>query len=83
MAARSSLQLQVQTSLAEAQARMTKMANQSRHDRSHAVVDKVWLATKSLPLKMGTRKLAVFWAGPFRVFDFIWYLAYRLSLPED
>ena len=83
MAARSSLQLQVQTSLAEAQARMTKMANRSRHDSSHAVGDKVWLATKNLPLKMGTRKLAGIWAGPFRVLDCIGPVAYRLSLPED
>jgi hypothetical protein len=83
VAARSSLQLQVQTSLAEAQARMTKMANRSRRDSSHAVSDKVWLATKILPLKMGTRKLAAIWAGPFRVLDCIGPVAYRLSLPED
>jgi hypothetical protein len=83
VSARSSLQLQVQSSLAEAQERMARVANLSRRDGSHAVDDKVWLSTKNLPLKLGTRKLAAIWAGPFRVIDKIGNLAYRLELPPD
>jgi hypothetical protein len=48
---------------------MTQVANVSRRDSSHAIDDKVWLSTKNLPLKVGTRKLAAIWAGPFRVLD--------------
>ena len=77
------MQLQVQSSLAEAQERMARVANLSRRDGSHAVDDKVWLSTKNLPLKLGTRKLAAIWAGPFRVMDRIGNLAYRLELPPD
>lgn len=62
---------------------MTRVANVSRRDSSHAVDDKVWLSTKNLPLKLGTRKLAAIWAGPFRVLDQIGPVAYRLKLPTD
>jgi hypothetical protein len=62
---------------------MTRMANRARHDMQHAVGDKVWLATKNLPLRLGTRKLAAIWAGPFRVLSCVGPVAYRLQLPED
>jgi hypothetical protein len=61
------LQLQVKTSLEEAQARMTRQANRVRRDGAHSVGEKVWLATKNLPLRLGTRKLAAIWAGPFAI----------------
>lgn len=44
---------------------MTRVANRARRDYSHTVGDSVWLATKNLPLRLGTRKLAPIWAGPF------------------
>jgi hypothetical protein len=47
------------------------------------LMTKVWLSTKNLPLKLGTRKLAAIWAGPFRVMAKIGPLAYRLELPPD
>jgi hypothetical protein len=62
---------------------MTRVANRGRRDSTHAVGDLVWLATKNLPLKAGTRKLASIWAGPFRVLDCIGPVAFRLELPED
>jgi hypothetical protein len=41
------------------------------------------LATKNLPLKLGTRKLASIWAGPFSVVSAVGPVAYRLDLPGD
>ena len=46
---------------------MTRQANRVRCDGAHSVGEKVWLATKNLPLRLGTRKLAVIWAGPFAI----------------
>lgn len=46
---------------------MAGVANRARRDMSHEVGEMVWLATKNLPLKTGTRKLAAIWAGPFEV----------------
>jgi hypothetical protein len=57
---------------------MARTADRARRDSSHAAGDKVWLATKNLPLKLGTRKLASIWAGPFRILDCIGPVAYRL-----
>jgi hypothetical protein len=57
---------------------MTRVANRVRRDSSHAVGEKVWLATKNLPLKLGTRKLAAIWAGPFKVLGSVGPVAYRL-----
>ena len=62
---------------------MARMANRARRDMSHEVGDSVWLATKNLPLKLGTRKLASIWAGPFRVLSCVGPVAYRLELPVD
>ena len=67
VSARNSLQLQVKTSLQEAQERMVRVANRARRDMSHEVGEQVWLATKNLPLRLGTRKLAAIWAGPFEI----------------
>ena len=58
------------------------MANRARRDMQHEVGDKVWLATKNLPLRLSTRKLAAFWAGPFRVLYCVGPVDYRLELPE-
>jgi hypothetical protein len=59
--------MQVQASLREAQDRMAGVANRARRDMSHEVGERVWLCTKHLPLKAGTRKLAAIWAGPFKI----------------
>ena len=73
----------MKTSLQEAQECMTRVENRARRDMSHEVGDRVWLATKNLPLYLGTRKLAAIWAGPFRVLSCVGPVAYRLGLPED
>ena len=44
---------------------------------------KFGLQQKNLPLRLGTRKLAAIWAGPFRVLSCVGPVAYRLELPED
>ena len=62
---------------------MAGLANRARRDWSHEVGEKVWLATKNLPLRAGTRKLSAIWAGPFEVIEAIGPVAYRLRLPED
>ena len=62
---------------------MARVANRARRDMHHEVGEYVWLATKHLPLKAGTRKLAAIWAGPFQVIDPIGPVAYRLQIPAD
>ena len=62
---------------------MERVANRARRDEHHEVGEKVWLATKHLPLKTGTRKLASIWAGPFPILDQVGPVAYRLQLPAD
>ena len=62
---------------------MTWIANRARRDMLHALGDKVWLATKNLPLKFGTRKLAVILAGRFKILSCVGPVAYKLQLPED
>ena len=57
---------------------MARVANLSRRESSHAIDDKVWLSTRNLPLKLGTRKLAAIWVGPFRVIGCIGPVAYKL-----
>ena len=48
---------------------MARVANRARRDMSHEVGEMVWLATKNLPLRTGTRKLAAIWAGPYEVVE--------------
>lgn len=62
---------------------MARVANRARRDLQHEVGEKVWLATKHLPLKTGTRKLAAIWAGPFEILESIGPVAYRLRLPSE
>ena len=62
---------------------MARMANRARRDMSHEVGQSVWLATKNLPLKLGTRKLASIWAGPFKILSVVGPVAYKLELPVD
>ena len=49
----------------------------------HEIGEKVWLATKHLPLRAGTRKLASIWTGPFKILDTVGPVAYRLQIPEE
>ena len=62
---------------------MTRVANRVRRDSAHALGEKVWLATKNLPLRLGTRKLAAIWAGPFSVVSQVGPVAYRLEISPD
>ena len=59
------------------------MANRHRREIDLEVGQQVWLATKHLPLRVGTRKLAAIWAGPYTILDRVGPVAFRLQLPED
>ena len=62
---------------------MARVANRARRDLSFEVGDRVWLSTRNLPLKIGTRKLAAIFAGPYVVTEAVGPVAYRLELPSD
>ncbi len=62
---------------------MARVANRARRDLSFKVGDRVWLSTRNLPLKIGTRKLAAIFAGPYVVTAAVGPVAYRLELPSD
>ena len=83
VALRENTQLQVQSSLKSAQERMTKLANRARRDVQFEVNDMVWLSTKNLPLRLGTKKLAPIYSGPYRVTGVVSAVAYKLELPSD
>ena len=83
MAARHDIQLQVQSSLQDSQQRMTKATERARHDVHHEIGNLVWLATKHLPLRVGTKKLAAIWTGPFKIVDSVGPVAYKLKIPDE
>ena len=62
---------------------MEEVANPKRRDLTFAVGNRVWLASAHLPLRVGTRKLAAKWAGPFPVEEQVGREAYRLTLPSS
>ena len=62
---------------------MTRVANRVRRDSAHALGEIFWLATKNLPLRLGTRRLAAIWAGPFSIVSQVSPVAYRLEIPPD
>lgn len=62
---------------------MTGVANPKRRAVEFQVGSKVWLSTSHLPLKLGSRKLASKYAGPFQVEAVVAPCAYRLCLPEN
>jgi hypothetical protein len=83
VSARCSIQLQVQSSLKDAQARMEGVANPARRQLSFAVGERAWLSTAHLPLRLGTRKLAAKFVGPFPVLATVGEQAYKLALPAS
>lgn len=60
---------------------MEGVANRSRREMAFQIGDSVWLATKNLPLRLGTKKLAPVWAGPYKVIQIVGPVAYKLDLP--
>ncbi len=62
---------------------MKLQADGHRRETTLAVGQRVWLATHHLPLKVGTRKLAAKWAGPFTITAQISSEAWRLQLPAS
>ena len=64
--------------MADAQKRMSEVANQHRRELSFVEGERVWLSTRYLPVKGTTRKLSALWAGPFVVLSRVGPVAYKL-----
>ncbi len=62
-------------------ARMKKQADGHRRAAPFLVGDKVWLSTSHLPLKIGSKKLAAKWTGPFRLVEEVSKEVWRVELP--
>ena len=62
---------------------MELAANRHRRPEEFHPGDRAWLATSHLPLRLGTRKLAARFTGPFQVLGRISREAYRLKLPSN
>jgi hypothetical protein len=43
----------------------------------------VWLSTRNLPLRIGTKKLAPIYSGPHKIIKEISAVAFKLELPPD
>lgn len=61
---------------------MARIADRARRDTRHEVGASVWLSTRNLPLRAGTKKLAAIWTGPFEILECIGPVAYKLRLPD-
>lgn len=60
---------------------METAANKHRDASDFAVGQRVWLATKNLPLRIGSRKLSSKFAGPYEIVARVTREAYKLALP--
>jgi Chromo (CHRromatin Organisation MOdifier) domain len=74
--------VQAKQSLVAQQARRKEYADRSRREAiPFGVGDMVFLSSKNLQLKRGTRKLLPRWIGPFKVLERVGEVAYKLELP--
>lgn len=62
---------------------MAARADVHRRPSELAVGQKVFLSTSNLPLKLGTRKLASKWTGPFTIVEQLTREAWKLQLPGN
>ena len=62
---------------------MTESANRRRDASDFQPVQRVWLATEHLPLRVGTRKLSAKFTGPFPIVARVTREAFRLTLPTN
>lgn len=62
---------------------MEGVANPSRRDLHFPVGARAWLSTSHLPLRLGTKKLAAKWTGPYRVLARVTDQAYKLEVPAS
>ena len=60
---------------------MQGVANPKLRHVEFEVGQKVWLSSTHLPVRVGARKLAAKWAGPFVVASRVGTVAYKLTLP--
>ena len=75
---------QARDSLAAAQARIKRNADELRRELTFSVGDEVLLSSKNIRLKTaGTRKLLPKFLGPYTVLKRIRNLAYQLELPLE
>ena len=60
---------------------MKKSADRRRRASDLQLGQDAWLSTRNLPLRIGTRKLAEKWTGPFQLVAKVSPEAWRLRLP--
>ena len=60
---------------------MEGVANPHRRELKFQVGQKAWLSSQHLPIRIGARKLAAKWAGPFEIRAVVGREAYQLALP--
>lgn len=77
------VQKQVKANLELAQKTMKTSADRKRREALFTVGQKVWLATTNLPLKLGTRKLAAKFVGPYVLLEEVAPAAWKLQLPDS
>ena len=83
VAARASVHLQVKDSLAKTTSAMAKSANLHCRDVEFLPGQLVWLKTDHLQLAGSlSRKLAVKWAGPYKILEAVNPVAMKLDLPK-
>ena len=80
---RKQVQDKVAGELIKSRERMTNSANRRRDASDFQPGQRVWLATEHLPLRIGTRKLAAKFTGPFTIAARVTREAFRLTLPSN
>jgi len=74
--------MQINDTLKASSVAMKTQADAHRHTSDFAINQQAWLATTNLPLRVGTRKLAEKWTGPFMLQKQISSEAWQLALPK-
>ena len=69
--------------LLDVNSRMMQRENKKRRDHHFLEGDMVYLSSKNLSWKHGTKKMCPRWMGPFKVLEVKGPVTYKLQLPEE